>query len=300
MDWSRREKAGRQTIWLLEEPESYLHPNLAKSCHEIIDDLSKQNCVVITTHSISFIGQDPAHIYETAVGPNGTLLKQCRTYSEATSSIRKAIGLRYSDFFQLGSANIFVEGVSDREILTWALNKVKPNKGKNQFPLLRSATIMDFTGVSSLKDFLKHSYDFIRNEVAIFVVFDGDDAGVEATDALNGFFTNKSIPFNANKDYAVLPKGFAIEGLFPQEFIKDLNDKHPSWFRKFNADIHGNILGFSIRDGNKSSAQRALMAKAEEESEKTGNYVWAKEFVNLFQVAEKQLETKIENLGLSS
>nr|GEU28470.1 hypothetical protein [Tanacetum cinerariifolium] len=289
-------KNGRETIWLLEEPESYLHPELAKSCVAIIEDLSELNHVVITTHAVSFVGHQPDQIYEVAIGSAGTIAKQCQTYSEATSSIRKSLGLRYSDFFQLGKANLLVEGVSDREILSWALSRIKPHRGKNEFPLLRQATIMDFTGVSSLKDFLKHSYDFIRNEVATFIILDGDEAGVDAANALNRFFSNKAIPFSPNKDYAVLPKGFPIEGLFPDKFIVEMHENHPGWFSNFNADMHMNVLAFSLKDGSKGSMQRALMARAEKETEEVGNYVWAKEFILLFQLAEKQLARKIEEI----
>ncbi len=286
----------RETIWLLEEPESYLHPDLAKSCAAIIDDLSDCNKVIITTHALSFVGKNPDFIYETKIEESKTQIKQCQTYSEATASIRKSLGLKYSDFFQLGSANLFVEGVSDREILTWALGQVRPHKGKNEFPILRNATIMDFTGVSSLRDFLKHSYDFIRNESAVFVVFDGDPAGVDTTNALNGFFSNKSIPFSPNKDYVVLPNGFPIEGLFPDKFISEIHDSHPGWFSNFNADMNGKILAFSIKDGNKGSMQRSLMLRSEKETEEKGNYAWAKDFISLFQLAENQLAKKIADL----
>lgn len=289
-------KNGRETIWLLEEPESYLHPELAKCCVAIIEDLSELNCVILTTHAISFVGNKPEQIYEATIGGGVTTVKQCQTYSEATSSIRKSLGLRYSDFFQLGKFNLLVEGVSDREILSWAINQIKPNKGKNNFPMLRQATIIDFTGVSSLKDFLKHSYDFIRNEVSTFIIFDGDEAGVEAANALNRFFSNKSIPFGPNRDYAVLPKGFPIEGLFPNDFIVEMYENHPGWFSNFNADIHGKVLAFSLKDGSKGSMQRAMMTRAEKETAKTGNYAWAKEFIGLFNIAETQLALKAEQI----
>lgn len=287
---------GRETIWLLEEPESYLHPELAKSCSLIIDDLSSSNTVVVTTHAVSFVGQNPIYIFETSASDTGTNIKQCRTYSEATASIRKALGLRYSDFFQLGRVSLLVEGVSDREILKWALHQIKPKKGNNELPLVRSATIMDFTGVTSLKDFLKHSYDFIRLEAATFTIFDGDEAGVDAANALNRYFSNKSIPFSVNKDYAVLPRGFPIEGLFPSAFISEMHEKHPTWFSVYNADINGTVLAFSIKDGSKSSMQNALMARAEEETTRAGNFFWAKDFIKLFALAETELNKKLREL----
>ncbi|MHD0335583.1 hypothetical protein ACYY4Z_27230 (plasmid) [Escherichia coli] len=40
----------------------------------------------------------------------------------------------------------------------------------------------------------------------------------------------KQIRFESNKDYISVRSGFAIEGLFPDDFISDAMETHPSWF----------------------------------------------------------------------
>ncbi|WP_210679054.1 hypothetical protein, partial [Pseudomonas chlororaphis] len=44
-------------IWLIEEPETYMHPSLAYQSSKILDQLSSISNVIKTTHSLSFMPQ---------------------------------------------------------------------------------------------------------------------------------------------------------------------------------------------------------------------------------------------------
>jgi AAA ATPase domain len=108
------EKINKSTIWLIEEPESYLHPELADSCFKMLERLREKSLLVTTTHSLGFVNQDPSMVVGTICNSGETKINQYETYVEATYSIRKSLGVRFSDYYNLGLMNVFVEGKSDR------------------------------------------------------------------------------------------------------------------------------------------------------------------------------------------
>lgn len=136
---------GKKVLWLLEEPESYLHPHLASNCNAILDNLSKDSTVIKTTHAMAFVPQDPAHVSGTLLNEKGrTEVRSYKTFSEAVSEIRSSLGIRFSDFYNLDLYNVFVEGPSDREVFQWFLGLV-PEAGY-PWPNLRRAKFEDFGG----------------------------------------------------------------------------------------------------------------------------------------------------------
>lgn len=294
LEWiSQKEKLnGKNVIWLIEEPESYLHPSLARSCKSILTDLAKNHLLLVTTHSISFVDQDPSRVVETSVEAGETVVKKFTTYTEATASIRSALGLRFSDFYNLSNLNIFVEGKTDREIMQWALGIIKAKAKANKFEKVRDASILDFSGISRLEDFLKASYQFMRGERAIAVLFDGDEAGVKSSRALMNYMANKEIPFRANEEFVLLSNGMPIEGLFPHQWIIDLYSEFPKWFPVLLTDMSGKLISFKIDDDSKKSVQARLMKRAEEETIAKAHYAWAASFIALFGLLEKMLETR--------
>ena len=174
-------KNNKNVIWLIEEPESYLHPALTDSCKKILFDLSSLSDVFATTHAIGFIPLNHEKVLQTNHSKeNGTNFSNFKSYAEATRSIRAALGIRFSDYYSLTEFNVFVEGKTDKMIIEHLLTIIKPKGISNKFEFLRNASVIDFTGTSSLKDFLKSTYAFMSKERAIVIVFDGDDAGVKA------------------------------------------------------------------------------------------------------------------------
>lgn len=275
---------GRSVLWLLEEPESYLHPNLAASCNTILDNLSTESTVIKTTHSMAFVPQDPVYVSGTMLNDKKrTEIQRYTTFSEAVSAIRSALGIRFSDFYNLARFNVLVEGQSDREIFQWLLGRLPTQ----EYPLdsLRKAKFEDFGGVKHLSGFLRATYQFIRNEYACVAVFDGDEAGEIERRALQNYFGNCNIPFEANKHFVSVRSRFAIEGLFPDEWIKQIYEESPLWFESFSVDASGELEPFKVKDNRKSNIQNNLVARAENESDLN----WANRFVAVFGVIDKAL-----------
>jgi AAA15 family ATPase/GTPase len=283
----------KNTIWLIEEPESYLHPQLADACHKMLNQLTQESLLVTTTHSLGFVNQDPTKVVGTTIESEHTKITKYNTYIEATHSLRNALGVKFSDYYNLSEFNLFVEGKSDREIFKWFLSKLKEQDGKYLWENTRKAEILDFSGVSGLEGFLKATYSFIRKERPVVVVFDGDDAGESARRNLQGYFGQKQIPFDANKHFISLHSGFSLEGLFPHDWIIDAHAEHPDWFKSYSVDVANQLQTFEIKTTtNKEQLRNRLIAKAETEESND----WATKFIQVFEATEIALTTLKKNI----
>ncbi len=252
---ARQEKLdGKLSLWLLEEPESYLHPQLASQCLNILSTLSVDSQVVVTTHSLGFVPQDPEQVIGVVLDNGWTKASQFKTYHEATKQIRGSLGVKFSDYYNFSEFNILVEGQTDRKYLNFIIDEIrKVEHEATAFPTILSSRlgIHDYGGVRGLEGFLRATFDFVRSERATISMLDGDDAGDNARKALQQFFGQKNISFQPNADFVIVRDRFAIEGLLPDEWIKEINGAHPGWLESYAEDAMGQILPFKVKDGNK-------------------------------------------------
>lgn len=301
--WITKEemKAGKNVIWLLEEPESYLHPELSESVRKMLSNLGEQALVVTTTHSVGFIPQDPQNVIGTSLvgkaNSRRTDIETYNSYFEATKRLRNSLGVKFSDFYNLGQFNTFVEGKSDRELFQWFIDIVK--RKSNSFPEWKyvfKSKFLDFGGVKQLEGFLRATWDLIRHERPTVVILDGDEAGEKTRRALQGYFGNKEIGFTPNYDFISVRSRFPIEGLFPDEWIKDAHNDNPNWFRNFSIDASGTLEPFNVKDSSKGSLQRLLTSRALEES----NLDWAQRWISVCTRLDDALSRKYEKLILDN
>lgn len=280
--------SGKNVVWLLEEPESYLHPELAKQCEQIIGELRGVSQVFSTTHSISFVPQDPNEVIGISLENGKTKTSTFKTYYEATERIRTSLGVEFSDFFNLNRYNVFLEGPTDRKYfqdILEILSKIEPN---DDFPFLRSmeTTFLDFGGVSALKNFAQATYRFIQKERPCVLVFDGDEAGDKAQRDLTHFFGQKNVRFQPNVNYVIVRDRFAIEGLFPDSWLTEIHGEHSQWFDDFSVDAQGQMRPFRVKDGNKNSFYGRMIERAKSESDLD----WASRWRALFSAVEEGLK----------
>nr|MDA3947057.1 AAA family ATPase [Helicobacteraceae bacterium] len=294
--WITHEEAkiSKNTVWLIEEPESYLHPALAESCHKILEQLRSEALLVTTTHSLGFVNQDPKKVVGTELDKENTKVVQYDSYVEATISIRSAVGVRFSDYYNLGTLNVFVEGKSDREIFQWFLKVVQPNGEYNfTWPHVRAAEFLDFTGVSGMEGFMKATYEFIYKERPVVTVLDGDTAGDKTRRALQQYLGHKNIPFESNKDFISLYSGFSLEGLFPNEWIIEAHNEHPNWFKEYSVDVEGKLQPFDLKSNQtKSQLRNYLISKSEADD----SFDWITKFEQVFNVMEEALAKRYKNV----
>ncbi|TGP47220.1 DUF2813 domain-containing protein [bacterium M00.F.Ca.ET.230.01.1.1] len=292
-------KLDKKIIWLIEEPESYLHPELANSCFKILDNLKNKSKIVITTHSLGFVGQNPKQIIGTVLENNFTKIIKFDSYQKATDTIRKNLGVKFSDFYNLNYYNVFMEGKSDREVFSWVLESLSPSENEDfEWEKVRKSSFLDFTGTTSLESFLSMAYEFINKERIAVSILDGDDAGIKAIKALSNKFGNQKISFHANEDYILLPNKLPLEGLFPQAWLQEIYENNENWFNSFIIDVENKISDFKIKDNHKEQVRRILIQKSEKEVNENSNYDWAKNFILIFNTLEKAIDNK-EKLFIS-
>ena len=203
---------------------------------------------------------------------------------EATQRLRSALGVRFSDYFNLGQFNLLVEGQSDRILIEWVLSQIP--EAVYAWPRVRSAHLLDFGGVKHLAGFLRASYPMIQAERATVAVFNGDTAGVKERGDLQRYFGQKQISFEPNLHFLSVRNGFAIEGLFPDEWILDLHQDHPNWFDEYSVDVSGDLESYRFKDHNKAAAQNSLVRRAEEANDLS----WAARWIDLCEAADAALE----------
>jgi AAA ATPase domain len=243
---SAREKAaGKTPVWLLEEPEAYTHPELARGIVLLVDSARDHGPVVFTTHSLTLIPADLGLVRGVDRGADGgTQVRAFETHAEATRSIRDALGVKAADYFGFGTGVLLVEGPSDQGVIEWALGLASPE----EFPVLRRVAIHDCGGVKELSGFLSGTLAILQHEVPALALFDGDDAGRREVRALASRFANSGVRWEPSRDYVVLPNNRPIEGLFPDQWIVEAFEVEPRWFDEPpTEDVEGHLVGFGIR-----------------------------------------------------
>ena len=283
--WMTQQQAatGKSVVWLLEEPESYLHPELSRSAILLLDRLREHSLAIVTTHSLAFVPQDPVMVAGTTLEANRTRIETYPTYVEATRRLRIALGVRFSDYYNLGRFNLLVEGQSDRELIQWFLALVPVTV--EGWPTLRMAQLLDFGGVRHLSGFLRAAYALISTERVAVAVFDGDAAGEKERKDLQQFFGQKQVAFQANQQFLSVRSGFAIEGLFPDEWMVEIHDQNPDWFDEYSVDVSGALEPYRIKDQRKGTVRTILIERAEHEAD----FGWASRWLDFARAAEQAL-----------
>ena len=136
---------------------------------------------------------------------------------------------------------------------------------------------------------MKATYEFICDERPVVTILDGDAAGDKTRRALQQYLGNKNIPFDANKDFVSLHAGFALEGLFPHNWIIDAYNEHPGWFKEYSVDVEGRLLPFDLKSNQtKHQLRNHLISKSEADKSMS----WIAKFEQVFDVVEKALHNQ--------
>jgi ABC-type transport system involved in cytochrome c biogenesis ATPase subunit len=295
----RIKESGQHPVWLIEEPESYMHPELAKHSKDMVRKLAQKSIAVISTHSMQFMPRSTEGIHEFSTENGATQVNRFIKYEDACNSLKRSLGLRFSDYYSLADCNVFVEGKWDAYIIRECLPAVKKLTGLD-LKCLENALIIDKGGVSGLAGFLRATYSHIRKEVAAVTVIDGDEAGVRIRKELQGFFSQRG-EFQANRDYISVRTGYEMEGIFPDAWIIECHNANPGWFGPWSLDSMNNVEPFSVQDDKKQNYAKYMHAKLLEVS----SYAQAPEdlkgrLFNLFVVLEKALQTQLDGLSSKS
>lgn len=174
------EQAHKNAILLLDEAGLTLHPNAQKDLSRFFDGLSKQNQLLLTTHSPFIIDTDNIDrcrvVYSNEHGKTvvSSNLRASATAEKNNSiyAIYSALGLNASDILLQGCQPVVVEGASDQYYLTAIKNiliKEKLIAPKRELVFIPSGGVKGIAGVSSLISG--------KNDGLPFVILDSDESG---------------------------------------------------------------------------------------------------------------------------
>jgi predicted ATPase len=293
---SLRRRTGLRYLWLIEEPESYLHPELFSKQRSTFERIGENADIVYTTHSLGFISTDISRVNGVFQENSQSSIIKFDSYDQAIGKIKKGIGARFSDYFNLNDNVVAVEGKSDVEYLKWFLGlaTVEVSDAKIRWSTLLRSDIIEFGGTVALSGFIRANYQFIREEIAFVPMFDGDEAAKRATRDLRNYLNGKKqISFNTNAEYVILPNGLPIEGLFPNYYLKQYIEQFPSWFKDREIDTEQKVLSFSLADDKKSNFAKTAMLRAGKESFRN----WSDRWLNVCDALETCLRVQNRRLG---
>lgn len=207
---------GRASIIAIEEPESHLHPDAIHSLVGVINGVSENHQVVITTHNPLFVQRNS--VAENVIVNDGTA-KPAKSIKE----IRDILGVLPEDNLINASHVLVVEGEDDKIALTKILKSLsstlKEALNKNTF------VIQPLSGASNLNYELSRLRSFVCK---YFVFLDNDDAGISAGDKAieKGLLTEADVKYTIcngnpqaefedclNKDFYIekIKDGFSVD-----------------------------------------------------------------------------------------
>lgn len=221
---------GHNIIFLIEEPETFLHPSAQQDLLNAFKDLSNDNQVIITTHSPVFAGatsvngvvlctKDIQSNYENSTGEKDSAFLM-KIISEL--GIKPSYNLR-DDFEKI----LFVEGQDDSTFYKIICDKVL---GKS----LEEKVLVLTCGGSSVDSFINISY-FKKNGRDLFLILDSDK-GLAVRDPKKPVIQTETIAgFNSDFGKAYILKKSNIESYYHPVTLK----KYYHHLKEKEIDIFG-------------------------------------------------------------
>lgn len=160
-----------QRMIIIDEPENHLHPEAIHFIDVVLQDLSKENQILISSHNPIFVNRNS--ISSNLIVDDGKVKK-----ADKVEEIRKSLGVVCSDNLVDADYIILVEGASDKEIL---IKFIQEDKELLEYLNNKWLVIHDIKGTHNLKS---EVYSLQRMCCNYMFVLDYDSAGREAVNKI--------------------------------------------------------------------------------------------------------------------
>ena len=191
---------------IIDEPENHLHPEAIRYINSVMNDLAKDNQVLISTHSPIFVNR--TSIQSNIIVENGKAFPAKRV-----DDIRKVLGVICSDNLIYSDYVIVVEGPTDRNLLTKVLQSDK------ELANLLTNNVITIRSIGGTHNLQSEIYSLQRYCCNYLVLIDYDIAGRNAINLAKEklSITDDRIRYfmKANK------KDTELEDLFNEEKYKE-------------------------------------------------------------------------------
>jgi putative ATP-dependent endonuclease of OLD family len=152
----------KDIILLVEEPESHLHPKAIHQLREVLEDLRKENQIVVTTHCPLFVNRGN-------VASNFIVSKNQAVRARNLADIRDVLGVRASDNLRHAALVIVVEGPEDEKAIRALIGHYSPSllaamsNGSLAFEVLTGASKLPYA-LSLLQSFVCNYSIFLDDD----------------------------------------------------------------------------------------------------------------------------------------
>ena len=228
----RSNRKGSASVIAIEEPESHLHSGAIHALVDVINSISENNQVIITTHNPLFVQRN--HLSHNIIVDDGTA-KPAKSIDE----IRKILGVWASDNLRSARYVLVVEGEDDKISLSKILPCYSEKVGK---ALKTSSLIIKSLGGTGN---LSHDINDLNGSMCRYVVLlDNDEAGrTAATKA-----TTKGLLKESDIKYTI------CNGSPEAEFEDCLNTN--VYAKAISEEFHVDITDKTIFKGNKKWSEK--------------------------------------------
>jgi len=237
-------------VWLIEEPETFMHHDLQNRTFDRLKEYSKDGYIFISTHSPVFIDKDNFQTSYQVTKKAHTAIERITT-EKIRQVIAGSLGVSFQDFFMFGRYNILVEGESDITILK-GLNELFAKGGKPNLLDLSATCFIPCGGVNSMAHFYG-MYNAFNKYASFIALVDRDSAGSKALSELSRQKAKVvQIPVSSYK---------------PDAAVEDIVDKSvwDKCLRELDAKglielktKRGNITGYTFSPKNRVDVKKAF------------------------------------------
>ena len=207
------ERRKKGAIFLIEEPEMYLHPQMQRSLYKTLRQIGESNQIIYITHSSNFVTIPEFNEIVIVKKPNSTKITQSTL--EATHRLkekfRKELDAERNELF-FATRILFVEG--DTEKLALPEYAIRENMDFDKV----GASIIEVGGKRSLVDFIDIALSF---DITVGFVYDIDSSD---------FDKDKK---DEESEYNILLEGYADKGVKVWNFDRKFEDE----LKKFVGDV---------------------------------------------------------------
>lgn len=194
-------------ILAIEEPEAYLHPKAIHEIKKVLSDISKQNQLIITTHSPLLAETSDPH---KNIIVKGNIAVEASTISD----VRTVLGVSPSDNLLSAELVLIVEGASDENMLPHLLGLFST--------VLKDAleegrlVVSSCGGTHSMENYVR----FIRHQLCnIHVFVDDDESGRQIIDVMKHNNNLEESEYNILRMYGL--SNSEIENMLDLELYAD-------------------------------------------------------------------------------
>ena len=166
-----------QFVWLIEEPETFMHHDLQRKTLARLKEYSTQGHIFVTTHSPVFVDKENYCNCYHVTKDNSTKIDIITTKT-IRDIVSGSLGVNFQDMFLFNKYNILVEGETDKDLII-GLNQIFIKKGEKNLLNLDETDFIICGSANAVPHFylMYNSFNQYANFIALL---DRDESGNKA------------------------------------------------------------------------------------------------------------------------